>query len=191
MSRAGPLWLLVALAGAAACNQSSANSGTRRTDAVSSTSRSAPAPSLYSRDALEELLGALREKSGISPSLLELEILPDTARIQVESSTQPGTVVEYRWQGRRLTGPARVELRGDGKLEENLFPLSDLDLDDIEDLVLKAVETVDPAHGKVARILARRRLPEDTPVGLRVYVKSPTRDGYVDADAEGRITEAP
>jgi len=81
--------------------------------------------------------------------------------------------------------PLVVELRGAGKLKENLFPLDSVYLKAIPRLSSLAVEHVDPQDGKVDSIVIRRNLPFSQDVRFRVFVKSPRRNGQLDANRFG------
>jgi hypothetical protein len=48
------------------------------------------------------------------------------------------------------------------------------------------VRRIDPEAGSVDYILVRRDLPSSDEVRLRVYVQSPRKPGYIDADRNGQ-----
>ena len=180
-----PLFFVVALL-ASGCPERGAGPQ-KRSDAVAS-SATATAADLFTPSSMGEAMSAIRARVG-DAGVLSLELCPERATIQVQEATDRHRVVQYEWKNGRLFGPTPVQLRGKGELESNLFPLSAVDFDTVPALVDSAIERVDAAHGKVDRILVRRNLPADEGIGMRVYVDSPIRDGHVDADARGRITE--
>ena len=45
---------------------------------------------------------------------------------------------------------------------------------------------IDAENGSVDFVLVRRNLPDSDDIRLRVYVKSPRRNGYLDADQTGQ-----
>lgn len=171
-----------------ACREPSSATG-HRVDAVSSAVAMRPEPSLFSQGALDAPLKELRQRVGTAASVLAIELTVDRATIQVEAPTRPGHVVQYEWDEGTLRGPIPVELRGTGVLKSNLFPLSAVELAELDELAEAAVQRVDKEHGKVERIVVRRNLPVDESVGIRVYVESPIRSSHVDADARGKIVE--
>lgn len=144
-----------------------------------------PGPSLYTRATLEKAVDDVLGKLGASTGILSIELFPDHARFQVEAAT-PGDVAEYDWRAGVVQGPSRIETRGKGSLQQNLFLLSSLELSNVPSLVEVARSRVDPDQGVVTRVLIRRNLPIDENVGIRVYVDSPLRSSHVDADAHGR-----
>jgi hypothetical protein len=187
------LALLPLLCGALGCRERR-GPPLQRSDAVASASappRSAPVLNLFTSEALNRLMSAIRERVGDATSVLMLELTAERATIQVEAPAHPGTVVQFEWGDGTLRGPIPVELRGAGALENNLFPLSSIDVGPIPELAKAAVERIDREHGQVERIVVRRNLPVEEAVGIRVYVKSPIRSSHVDADARGRIAENP
>ena len=55
------------------------------------------------------------------------------------------------------------------------------------DLVRRAVDKVDAKNGKVGYVIVKRNLPIDMDVQFRVFVKSPLKDGFVNADKNGKL----
>ena len=106
--------------------------------------------------------------------------------MQVEDDKAPGTVLEYELKGGTLLPPVRATLRGSGTLEANLFLLRSAALERVADMVSMATTRIDPAEGKVERVLLRRQLPQSSEVRFRVYVESPRLSGHVDFEADGR-----
>lgn len=176
--------LLLALC---ACNERP-SPGQQRADALVR-EPAAPNNGFYTPEGVQRVFEDIRSRAGADASLLELELLPDRATVQVQPSGRAGHVEQYEWRQDGVQGPVAVELRGKGKLEQNLFPLSALDLSGIVELVSVATERVDPDNGRVRRVLVRRGLPADDAICVRVYVDSPLRSGHVDADARGKLVE--
>jgi hypothetical protein len=173
------LWLLIALL-SASCVDRSDKASHARSDAVSSASQEMSGPSLFSRERLTPALAALRGKA--SGKLLRLEIGPREVSMQVEDPTSVGNVVELHYRDGKVSEPEHATLRGKGQLPDNLFDLSEVKLDGLEQLTRNAVERVDAENGAVELVLVRRNLPDSDDVRLRVYVKSPRQSGHVDAD---------
>lgn len=176
------------LMAAIACHKDDPRSA-RRTDSVAPADSAAPAPNFFTRDGLEQLGAALRQRSDSKPSLLMLEIGIDHARAQLEASGRPGQIVQLEWRGERLSEATPVELDGKGTIAQNVFPLTSVELSTIPALVSAAVARIDPENGKVSHVLIRRNLPHDESIGMRVFVKSPLRDSHVDADARGKLVD--
>lgn len=163
-----------------ACDQHADKSAHSRSDAVASASQEMSGPSLFSSERLLPALQALRAKAG--GKLLRLEIRARELTLQAEDASLPGGVIELHYRDGKVGEPEHATLRGKGQLADNLFDASELKLDGIAELARDAVRRIDAENGAVDLILVRRNLPDSEDVRLRVYVTSPRKSGYVDAD---------
>jgi len=179
-------YLTVWLAGWAAlgCDQHADKTSHSRTDAVASASQEMSGPSLFSSERLGPALQALRAKAG--GKLLRLEIRARELTLQAEDTSVPGAVLELHYRDGKVSEPEHATLRGKGQLADNLFDASELKLEAIPGLTREAVRRVDAENGTVDFVLVRRNLPESEEVRLRVYVVSPRKNGYIDADQSGQ-----
>lgn len=182
----GSRWLAVTLAcwATLGCDQHAEKANHGRTDAVASASQEMSGPSLFSSERLGPALQALRAKAG--GKLLRLEIRARELTLQAEDTTMPGGVLELHYRDGKVGEPEHATLRGKGQLADNLFDASELKLEAIPELTREAVRRVDAENGAVDFVLVRRNLPESEDVRLRVYVTSPRKSGYVDADRHGQ-----
>lgn len=167
------------------CEQRADKTSHSRTDAVASASQEMSGPSLFSSERLGPALQALRSKAG--GKLLRLEIRARELTLQAEDASTPGAVVELHFRDGKVSEPEHATLRGKGLLADNLFDASELKLEAIPELLREAVRRVDAESGTVDLVLVRRNLPDSEDVRLRVYVTSPRRSGYVDADGSGQL----
>jgi len=177
-------WLFLGM-GLLGCEQNADRASHSRSDAVASASREMSGPSLFSSERLAPALQALRAKAG--GKLLRLEIRARELTLQVEDTTTPGAVLELHYRDGKAGEPEHATLRGKGQLADSLFDASELRLDAIPELVREAVRRVDAENGTVDSVLVRRNFPDTDDVRLRVYVTSPLRSGYIDADAAGQL----
>lgn len=169
--------------GLGACDQHGDKAAHSRSDAVASASQEMSGPALFSHESLSRALTALRAKAG--GKLLRLEIRAREITVQAEDLSSPGAVVELHYRDGKVSEPEHATLRGKGQLADNLFDGSELKLDGIAELTREAVRRIDAENGKVDYVLVRRNLPDSDDVRLRVYVVSPRRSGYIDADPSG------
>jgi succinyl-diaminopimelate desuccinylase len=179
------LSLLVVL-GSVACDPAASGNDRRRSDAVAGQSE----PNLLERARLAPALAEVEERFDAQARVLTIEA--DQARlvVQVEEPRGTGRLVQYEYRRGELQGPHAVEVRGSGELSHNLFALGSVKLSALPDLLGAAVDKVDPQDGRVRGLVIRRNLPDSEEIRVRVFVDSPRRDGYLDADAEGRaVTE--
>ncbi len=151
-----------------------------RSDAVASASQEMSGPSLFTRDRLTPALAAVQAKTG--GKLLRLEIRPNELLIQAEDPSRPGAVVELHYRDGKLSEAEHATVKGKGQLADNLFALSDVKLDALQELTQRAVQRIDAENGSVDMVLVRRNLPDTDDVRLRVYVQSPRQSGFLDAD---------
>jgi hypothetical protein len=161
----------------------SANLG-GRSDAVSSASLEMSGPSLFSGETLTPAIRALRARA--DGKVLRLEIRAHELTLQAEDPENAGAVLELHYRDGQVGDAEHATLRGKGRLADNLFELDEVALDAIAALTREAVRRVDNEHGRVELVLVRRNLPESDDVRLRVYVASPHKDGYIDADRRGQ-----
>lgn len=166
-----------------ACDQHADKAGHSRSDAVASASREMSGPSLFSSERLLPALQAFRAKA--TGKWLRLEIRARELTLQAEDTGAPGGVVELHYREGKVSEPEHATLRGKGQLADNLFDAAELELHGIAELSREAVRRIDAESGTVDLILVRRNLPESEDVRLRVYVTSPRKNGYVDADHSG------
>jgi hypothetical protein len=166
------------------CLERSDGAAHSRSDAVQSASQEMSGPSLFSRERLAPALRAL----GLKPAsrLLRLEIRPRELILQAEDANNPGSVIELHYRDGKVGELEHATLRGKGQLGENLFRLSDVNLEAVPELTRLAVQRVDAESGTPELVLVRRNLPESDEVRIRVYVASPRQGGYLQADHAGQ-----
>jgi hypothetical protein len=147
-------------------------------------------PSLLDAEPLERALDALtrairRGDASVEIELLELRASADRLVLQAADPTLTSRVLQWEYVQGEVKGPSVVELRGAGKLEENLFPLESVYLKAIPRLCSIAVDHVDPQDGRVSHLIVRRNLPFSQDVRFRLFVDSPRRSGLLDANRFG------
>jgi len=146
----------------------------------------AAGPSLLEQEPLENALRVLVKAVPKPIRALELVVTRERVVLQAQHPEERDSLVQFEYAAGAIKGPVPIELRGAGELQHNLFPLEDVALDRIPALAKMAVLRVDPADGEVTRVVVRRALPVDERVEMRLFVKSPRRDGHLDADATGK-----
>jgi hypothetical protein len=134
-----------------------------------------------------DAISKLKAASGPDSQALRLEIYPARMLLQAQDPKQRGRLLQYEFVHGRLDAPEPAELKGTGDLAANLFPLASVNLEAVPSLCEAAVLHVDREHGKVSQVLIRRNLPVSEDVQFRVYVDSPHKSGYIDADQSGKI----
>ncbi len=147
-------------------------------------------PSLFETEALEQGMHALRKAIGAGDEELSIEVLEMRATaskltVQAEDPKVHGRVLQWEYAAGKVQGPVPVELKGSGKLSENLFTLDGVYLKAIPRLTSLAVEHVDPQDGEVSHIVIRRNFPFSHDVRFRVFVDSPRQNGQLEANRFG------
>jgi hypothetical protein len=134
----------------------------------------------YLSEAINALLGPLPKPV----RLLSLTALNRVVVLQVQNSKDPRSVVEYRYQNGNVTGPVPVELKGPGKLVDNLFRIDALDLH-IAEKVLNQVRS--EYAEEVRKLILTRNLPTSMDIQFRVFLKTNAGDRIIVADKTGRL----
>jgi hypothetical protein len=148
-------------------------------------------PSLLTKEPLDQARGAFEKRVGKGIQALSLLVYPDHAVLQAQNPRHVSRVEQWIYRRGVVSDPVPVELLGTGKLADNLFPLDDTKLAALPDLVIAARKKANIPEGVVARVLIKRNLPDSVDIRFRVFVTSQRRDGFVEADAQGKIIEAP
>ncbi len=177
------------VAAVACCLALTAQSCKKQAPEQLQTSAATTGPSLLTERGLHQGMASLGLRIGAHPKLLEVVVYPDHIVVQAQDPKHLDQVLQYEYRTGDVAPPQRVALEGTGTLDDNLFSLDDIKLDVIPDLAKRAAEKVDDKNGKVSSVLLKRNLPYEMDVQYRVFVKSPIKDGYVDADKNGKLLE--
>jgi hypothetical protein len=116
--------------------------------------------------------------------LLNLTALNRVVVIQVQGTEDRNAVLEYRFSEGKVRGPVPVELKGPGKLADNLFRADSFDAH-VAEKVLTAVRT--EYSEEVRKLVVSRNLPASMDIQFRVFLKTGTKDRIVVADKGGRL----
>jgi hypothetical protein len=150
-------------------------------------------PSLLDPAKLNEALKALIDPLPQPVRILTVTALHEQVIVQVQSSTDPTEVTEYRFlaESGGIKGPTPVTLLGAGKLQDNLFPLQAAN----PQVAGQALGTVQTEYGpkglKPKKLVMIRNLPRSRDIQFRVYLDGPDGVLLVNADKTGRLLGAP
>lgn len=161
-------------------------------DPAPAQSSSAPSkgPSLLTEKPLARALAALSQAVGGDVQALELRMYPSRVVLQAQDPKRPSNVDQYVYRDGKVSAPIPVKLQGTGKLEDNLFPLSEVSLDRIPPLAGRALAELRLENGHVGFVSVKRDLPRSMSIRLRVKVSSPRKDAYWDTDVDGNPLES-
>lgn len=146
-------------------------------------------PSLFTADEYDKGVTELISKAGKPVHALKLVVFSDRLVLHAQVAGKPTHVDQYIYRGGRVEEPVPVKLKGAGTLEDNLFPLSEANLDAVPELVRRAVTASAVEQGEVSRVVLKRALPKKRDIEFRVHVSGPRKDGFVKADKDGKLLE--
>ncbi|MCA9629979.1 MAG: hypothetical protein KC766_20050 [Myxococcales bacterium] len=156
-------------------------------DPVPSVASASPekGPSLLTEKPLQKALLGLREAVGGDVQAIELRIYPTRVVLQAQDPKRPSNVDQYIYKDGKVGKAVPVKLQGSGKLEDNLFPLSEVKLERIPPLAGRALSELRLENAHVGFVSVKRDLPRSMGIRLRVKVQSPRKDAYWDTDVDG------
>lgn len=134
----------------------------------------------YLSEAINALIGPLPKPV----RLLTLTALNRVVVLQVQNPKDPRTVIEYRYRDGSVTGPVHVELKGPGKLADNLYRIDSIDLH-VAEKVLNQVHS--EYSEEVRKLILTRNLPTSMDIQFRVFLKTNAGDRIIVADKTGRL----
>lgn len=134
----------------------------------------------YLGEAIDKLINPLPKPV----RLLSLTALNRVVVIQVQGTDDRNTVLEHRFSEGRVSGPVPVELKGPGKLADNLFRADSFD-PHVAEKVLTAVRA--EYSEEVRKLVVTRNLPASMDIQFRVFLKTGTQERIVVADKGGRL----
>jgi hypothetical protein len=163
------------------------------TSTVAPTVAPTPAPEavdLFTGTQAGAMVADVAAARGADPlRILEVVIYPTYAFAQVQDPTEPTYVDRFPWRDGEVGASEPVRLFGDGDLETNLFPSTEVAWDAIPSAIATAVEQAAIPGGEVTHVIVSRDLPFKPDVVIRVYVSSDRESGYVELDAQGGFLE--
>lgn len=134
----------------------------------------------YLGEAIDQLVTPLPKPVRV----LSLTALNRVVVLQARDAKDPRTVLEYRYSDGRISGPVPVELKGPGKLSDNLFRIDSVD-PHIAERVLTSVRA--EYSEEIRKLVLTRNLPSSMDIQFRVFLKTATGDRVVAADKGGHL----
>lgn len=156
---------------------------------------------LYGTDLIARTAKELEAKLGGGPlRVLVITAERDWIEFEVQDPKKPENVDMYEYRQGRLDGPRPVQLLGEGKLEDNLFSLSEVDLTRIPAFVQAAQAKLALEGGKPTSLSIRLQEPSlrdrlhgknvKSEIRATLYIDSDRRKGYVDGDSKFEIVNS-
>jgi hypothetical protein len=145
---------------------------------------------LYESQAqLREFVTALTAAVGSdNPKLLKITIYDTYASAEVQDPKKPENVDNYSWRGGKMAPPSPVRIIGSGKIDENVFPLKDVNLDGLPDLTKEILEKLkDVEGGNMVGYTVSRGLPFSKDVHISPLANSTRKTVYTEADKDAKL----
>lgn len=156
------------------------------------TNRTTSGEKLYESQAqINEFLNAVTSAVGNdNPNLLDVKLYDSYAMVQVQDPTKPENIDGYTWRDGKLSEPAPVKIIGGGKIEDNVFPLKDVNFAGLPDLTKEILEKLkDVEGGKFVGYVVKRDLPFSKDIEISPLASGTRKSVYVDADKNAKITK--
>lgn len=157
----------------------------------SPTRRTTTDENLFEQGKMKEVVGMFEKEVGGQIRVLSFTIHKNFSTLQAQDPNKPENVDEYTYRNGAVT-KRPVRLYGGGKLEDNLFPMSDLNIDAvstlIEEIQNKAKET-ELEGAKDPYIIIKKNLPFSNKIIWRLYLSGTRKDIRIEADASGKVTK--
>lgn len=134
----------------------------------------------YLGEAIDKLLTPLPKPVRV----LSLTALNRVVVLQTRDPKDPRSVLEYRFSDNHVSGPVPVELKGPGKLSDNLFRIDSVD-PHVAEKVLTSVRA--EYSEEIRKLVLTRNLPSSMDIQFRVFLKTATGDRVVAADKSGHL----
>jgi len=142
-------------------------------------------------DALADFVADLKNTLGTDdPKALDLLVYDSYIMVKVQDPKKPENIDGYTYKDGSLGSPVPVKIMGNGKIEDNVFPLSEVNLAALPKLTeeimgkLKEVE-----GGTMVGYSIDRGLPFDKDIGIMPLVNSTRKSITADADRNGKLVK--
>lgn len=167
------------------------DSNNRSPVTTNSPRRSEADENLFEQGKMKEVVEMFEKEVGGQIRVLSFIIYKNFSTLQAQDPNKPENVDEYTYRNGAIT-KRPVRLYGGGKLEDNLFPMSDVNIDAvptlIEEIQNKAKET-NLEGAKEPYIIIKKNLPFSNKIIWRLYLSGTRKDIRIEADASGKVTK--
>ena len=140
---------------------------------------------------LADFVAQLKETVGAEdPNVLKLLVYESHVSIQVQDPNKPENVDSYTYRNGSLGSATPVKLIGGGKLEENVFRLSEVNIAALPTLTEEVMGKLsDIEGGSMVGYSIGRGLPFDKNIGISPLVNSSRKSISAKADKNGKLTK--
>ena len=136
----------------------------------------------------EEAMATFRAALGDALKVREAAFYADYVIIEAQDPAKPQNIDRYTLRDGVLGDPEPVHLSSSDIVEVQVFRVRDIDWGVVAEVAAAAAERLRIEDGLPNYAYVERSHERD--IRINVYVNSPRRSGYVEADQEGNILEA-
>lgn len=145
---------------------------------------------LFEEGKMKDVVAMFEKEVGTnSIRALQFTVYKTFSTLQAQDPNKPENVDEYTYRNGKIE-KRPVKLYGGGKLEDNLFSLSDINIDAVSTLfeeVQNKAKELEFEGGKDPYMMIKKNLPFSNKIVWRVYMTGTRKNLYVEADANGKI----
>lgn len=139
----------------------------------------------FSGTAAKEALVALKEKVGGRVMVTDVMVFPGWIKAEVQDPKDPRRANEYAFRNGSWGEPTPVSVTSPSMFRKELYPLEELRLDAVPELVEAAEKRAGIADGAATHVRLYRFMSGKP--GFRVFVKGSHDDALVDADRNAKV----
>lgn len=138
---------------------------------------------------INQFLSAVTAAVGTdNPKLLDVKLYDAYAMVQVQDPAKPENIDGYTWRDGKLSEPAPVKIIGSGKIEDNVFPLKDVNFGGLPALTKEILEKMkDVEGGNFTGYVVKRGLPFNKDVEINPLASGTRKSVYIDADKNAKL----
>jgi len=142
-------------------------------------------------EALADFVADLKSTLGTDdPKVLDLLVYDSYIMVKVQDPKKPENIDGYTYKEGSLGSPAPVKIMGNGKIEDNVFPLSEVNLAALPKLTEEIMGKLkDIEGGTMVGYSIDRGLPFDKDIGIMPLVNSTRKSISADADRNGKLVK--
>ena len=148
----------------------------------------APPAGYLSPDGPVEAMATFRSALGDGLKVREASFYPDYVIIEAQDPAKPQNIDSYTLRDGRIDPPTPVHLSASDIVEVQVFRVRDVDWSVVGDVAGRAAQRLRIEDGRPSYAYVDKN--DERELRLHVYVTSPRRSGYVEADLDGTIIEA-
>lgn len=146
---------------------------------------------LFEQGRMKEVVAMFEKEVGGDTKVLQFTIYKNFSTLQAQDPNKPENVDEYTYRNGKVD-KRPVKLYGSGKLEDNLFPLSDVNMDAVSTLA-DEIQNKAKENGiegaKDPYMIIKKNLPFSNKVIWRLYLSGTRKDVRIEADVNGKVTK--